>query len=152
MISVRFLLDANVISEMMRAAPEPRVAAVLDDIAAEGLGIASITAWEILNGVSLLAPGRRRADLADRFRGLLDDYFAERVIDWTLGDAASCARIMERKRRGGEPLDDHLPDAMLAGLAANRDLVVVTRNESEFRNTGVTILNPWTVAPSAASR
>ena len=54
-----WLIDTNVISEMMRPRPEPRVAAFLDSIAAEGIGLASITVWEVLDGIGRLAPGRR---------------------------------------------------------------------------------------------
>jgi len=75
---------------------------------------------------------------------LVSDLFEDRVLDWTFQDAASTARIMEEKRRRGEALDDHLPDAMLAGTAASRDVTILTRNEAEFRNTGVRLVNPWT--------
>ena len=51
-----WLIDANVISEMMRPRSEPRVAAFLDSIASEGLGFASITVWEILDGIGRLHP------------------------------------------------------------------------------------------------
>ena len=64
---LEWLLDANVVSEMMRPRPEPRVATFLDSIADEGIGLASITVWEILNGIGLRDPGRRRNDLAERF-------------------------------------------------------------------------------------
>ena len=138
-----WLLDANVVSEMMRPRPEPRVAAFLDSIAEEGIGLASITVWAILNGIGRLAPGRRRNDLAERFRDLLDELFQDRIVDWTLMDAQVCARITEEKRHRGEPLDDHLPDAILAATAACRGLTVVTRNASEFRNTGVAFVDPW---------
>ena len=140
-----WLLDANIVSEMMRPRPEPRVAAFLDSIAEEGIHLASITVWEIMNGIGRLVPGRRRNDLAERFRDLLDDLFQDRVVDWTLADAQVCARIMEEKRRRGEPLDDHLPDAILAATAGCRGLTVVTRNGSEFRNAGVEFVDPWTV-------
>ena len=142
--SVAWLIDANVISEMMRPHPEPRVAAFLDKIADQGIGLASITVWEILNGIGLLDAGRRRDALAERFQNLLDDLFEERIFDWTLDDARECARIMEAKRRRGEALEDHLPDAFLAATAARRGLTIVTRNASEFRNTGVEVVNPWT--------
>ncbi|MXZ75885.1 MAG: type II toxin-antitoxin system VapC family toxin [Gemmatimonadetes bacterium] len=141
---VSWLLDANVISEMMRPHPEPRVAAFLDGIADQGIGLASITVWEILNGIGLLDTGRRRDTLADRFQNLLDDLFEDRIFDWTLNDARECARIMEAKRRRGEALEYHLPDAFLAATAARRGLTIVTRNTSEFRNTGVEVVNPWT--------
>ena len=138
-----YLLDTNVVSEMMRRRPSPRVAACLDGIAGDGIGISSVTVWEILNGIRRLDPGRRRDDLGDRFQGMLDEIFDRRLFDWTPADAPACANVMETKRRRGEPLDDHLPDAMLAGTAISRGLTLVTRNEKELRNTGVTLVNPW---------
>ena len=45
---------------------------------------------------------------------------------------------MEEKRRLAPPLDDHLPDAMIAATAVSRRLTVLTRNESEYRNIGAT--------------
>ena len=141
-----WLVDTNVVSEMMRPLPEPRVAAFLDSIAGEGLGLASITVWEILDGIGRLAPGRRRDSLADSFHDLLDELFEDRIVDWSLADAQACARIMEAKCRRGESLDDHVPDAFLAA-AASRRLAVVTRNTGEFRNTGVETVDPWTDGP-----
>lgn len=141
-----WLIDTNVVSEMMRPRPEPRVAAYLDAIEAEGIGLAPITVWEVLNGIGLMDLGRRRSGLTERFRDLLDELFEDRIIDWTLADAQACARIMEDKRRRGEALDDHFPDAVLAAAAATRGLGVVTRNMDEFRNTGVEAVNPWAEA------
>ena len=51
-----WLIDTNVVSEMMRPRPEPRVAAFLDSIAGEGLGLSSITVWEILDGSAVCLP------------------------------------------------------------------------------------------------
>ena len=129
---------------MMRPNPEPRVAGFLDRIADQGIHVSSVTVWEILNGIGRLDAGRRRSDLTTRFRGLLNDLFEGRVLAWTATDARECARIMEEKRRRGEPLDRHLPDAMLASTAAGRGLAVVTRNKRDFKNTGVTMIDPWT--------
>ena len=138
-----WLIDTNVVSEMMRPQPEPRVAAFLDSIADAGLGLASVTVWEVLDGIRRLDPGRRRRDLADRFQDLLDELFEDRIVEWSLADAQVCAKIMEEKRRRGEPLDDHVPDAFLAAAAATRGLAIVTRNTGEFRNTGVETVDPW---------
>ena len=144
MARTAWLLDANVVSEMMRPVPEPKVARFLDGIAAEGIGLSAVTVWEVLNSIGRLDPGRRREDLAERFRGIVDDLFEERVLDGTAADARACALILEKKRRRGEPLDDHLPDAMIAGTALRRGLGIVTRNEREFRNTGAETVDPWT--------
>lgn len=140
---LRWLIDTNVVSEMMRPAPDPRVAGFLDGIWAQGVGVASVTVWEVLNGIRRMDAGRRRERLANRFQGVLDDLFSERILDWTLRDAEACARVMESKRRRGEPLDDHLPDAMLAGTALRHGLALITRNERDFRNTGIEVVNPW---------
>ncbi len=140
-------VDTNVAYEMMRPRPEPRVSAFLDSIADESLGLASITIWEVLNGIGRLDPGRRRRDLADRFQDLVDELFEDRIVEWSLADAQACARIMEKKRRRGEALDDHVPDAFLAATAATRGLAIVTRNAGEFRNTGVETVDPWAVKP-----
>ena len=139
-----WLLDTNILSEMMRPNPESRVAKFLDEIAPEGIGLTAITVWEILNGIGQLDPGKRRDDIAERFQRIVDDIFEDRIFDWTAADAEVCARIMEDKRRRGEPLDSHLPDAMLAGTAIRCGCVIVTRNESEFLNTGAKVVNPWT--------
>ncbi len=141
-----WLLDTNVVSEMMRTRPEPRVAEFLDSIAAKGIGLAAITVWEILNGIGRLDPGQRREDLAERFQWLLDDFFEDRIFDWSIADARACALVMEKKRRRGESLDSHLPDAMLVGTALHHGLSIVTRNEQEFRNTGAKAVNPWSDA------
>ena len=145
---VMFLLDANVISEMMKRNPDPGVSAFLDDTLHEqGTGIATITIFEIMSGIGRLPEGRRRDGLAESFNGVVRDYFAGRIFDFTQEAANACAAICEKKRRTGEPLDDHLEDAMLAGIAAANRLSIVTRNEREFRHTGVEIVNPWNVTP-----
>ena len=82
--------------------------------------------------------------MAERFQDLLDELFAQRIVDWTRDHARTCARIMEQKRRRGESLDDHLPDAFLAATAAHLGVAVVTRNTSQFRNTGAEVVDPWT--------
>ena len=142
-----WLIDANVISEMMRPRPEPRVGAFLDSIAGDGLGLASITVWEILDGIGRLPPGHRRDSLTDRCHDLLDELFEDRIVERSVTDARACARIMEDKRRRGEPLDDHVADAFLAAAAASRGLAVLTRNTGEFRDTGVAAVDPWTAGP-----
>ena len=139
-----YLLDTNVVSEMMRPDPNWQVANCLRLAALGGVGIAAVTVWEILNGIGRLDEGRRRANLRSRFQRVVDEVFEGRVFDWTLTDAHACADIMEKKRRLGEPLDDHLPDAIIAATALSHGLTVLTRNESEYRNTGAAWLNPWT--------
>ena len=81
-----WLLNANVVSEMMRPKPEPRVAALHASIAEERVGLSAVTVREILDGIDRLAPGRRRNDHTERFWDLLDETFQDRIVDWTSDD------------------------------------------------------------------
>lgn len=138
-----WLIDTNVLLEMMKPHPEPRVAAFLDSIDDEGIGLSSITIWEILNGIGKMDHLRRRDDKAERFQVLLEELFEDQITDWAPSYVRECARIMAVKRRMGESLDDRIPDAFLVAVAACHDLTVVTRNVADFRNTGVDAVNPW---------
>lgn len=142
-----WLLDTNVISEMMETEPNVAVAQFIDQIYLEGMTLAAISVFEILKGISLLDPGKRRQDLTDRFYVLLNRLFKDRIYGWTEEHAKVCVQIMEAKRRRGESLDDHLPDAMIASTAKIHGLTVVTRNEKDFSNTGVNTINPWLKMP-----
>ena len=146
-VPLTWLIDTHVVSEMMRPRPEPRVAACLDSIADDDLGLSSITAREVLDGIGHLAPGKRRRCLTDRLHDLLDALSEDHIVERTLADARAGVRIMEDKRRRGETLDDHVPDAFLAATAATtRGLAVVMRNTGELRNPGVEGVDPWTAA------
>ena len=142
--SLAWLMDTNIISEVMRPTPEQRVATFLISISDEAISLASITAWEILAGIGCLTHGRCRRSFAESFYNLVDELFADRIVNWTLADAGVCAQIMEIKRRWGESLDRHVPDACLAATVATHGFGVMTRNTSEFRDTGIETINPWT--------
>lgn len=123
-----WLIDTNVISEMMRPRPDPQVAAFLDSIADEGIGLSSVSVWEVLDGIGRLDPGQRHSNLAERFRDLVKGLFEDRVVEWSEVDAQACALLMEDKRRCGETLDEHIPDTFIAATASTRGLTVVTRH------------------------
>ena len=146
MSGLLYLLDTNVISELMRPEPSPAVLAWIDGTGVEGLALSAVSQWEIRYGLALLPEGKRRDDLTLRFDGLVGDLFGAGVYDFTSAAAELCASIMARKRSMGESLDDHLPDAMIAGIAADAGLTLATRNRAEFRNCGIPLVDPWSGA------
>jgi predicted nucleic acid-binding protein len=141
-----YLLDTNVVSELMRPEPSPAVLAWIDGGGMDGLALSAVSRWEIRYGLALLPEGKRRDDPALRFDGLVGDLFGAGVYDFTSAAAERCASIMARKRSMGESLDDHLPDAMIAGIAADAGLTLATRNRAEFRNCGIPLVDPWAAA------
>ena len=60
-------MDTNIVSEVMRPRCRPQVTTILESIADEGLGLPSVTIWEVQDGIGRPYPGRRHRDLADRF-------------------------------------------------------------------------------------
>ena len=138
-----YLLDTNVLSELMRPAPHPAVLAWIDAVGVAGLARSAVSRWEISYGLALLPEGRRRDGLTLRFEGLVADLFRAGVFDFTSAAADHCALIMARKRALGESLDHHLPDAMIAGIAASAGLTVASRNQAELRNCGIALVDPW---------
>ena len=80
----------------MRPTPSPTVLGFLNRIGPDGLGLASVPALEILNGLGMMSAGKRRSELTERFHGFCERLFRDRIVDWTLEDARTCARIMEK--------------------------------------------------------
>jgi predicted nucleic acid-binding protein len=129
---------------MMKPAPEPFIADLLDPSRhKDGIGLSTITVFGIINGMGRLPPGNQGSRLLPSFEGVLKDYFADRILPWTMEEAHACARIMERRRRAGVSPDAYPDDAIPAAAALSRKLTVAARNESALRHTGADILNPW---------
>jgi predicted nucleic acid-binding protein len=137
-----YLLDTNVVSELMKPRPNTRVAAWIDSTPEELAHLSVITIGEIRKGIDLLDEDQpRRAllqtwldrDLRLRFAGRLlpfDDGVAER---WGQLEA-----VAKRQR-----LTLPTIDAQLAATALHHGLTFVTRNTGDIRPTGVPVFNPW---------
>ncbi len=132
-----YLVDANVLSEPTRLAPNPRV---IDWLSAheEDFVVDSIILGELCIGILALPLGRKRTQL--------ERWFAEVVetIDCLPWDAAASrrwARLVVDLKRKGQPLP--LLDGMIAATALTHGLTVVTRNARDFKKAGVKVVDPF---------
>lgn len=139
----RYALDTSVVSELMRAAPDARVQAWCDAQGSARLAIAAPTVMELCYGAELLSDSERKHSLLERIEAFVSALFGPRILGFGANEARACAALMAKKRALGESLDDHLADAMIAACGRIAGLAVATRNEREFRNTGVKVVNPW---------
>jgi predicted nucleic acid-binding protein len=135
------LLDTNVISELMREAPDASVQAWADALPVADLATSALCAAEIRNGLAQLPKGRRRTSLQERFDGILVDVLRDRVWPFTLDEAALAADIGARRRSVG--LHVHLIDMMIAATAMTRGAALATRDGGDFTGTGVSLIDPW---------
>lgn len=137
-----FVLDTNVVSELMRDVPQPEVLAWVDARARRDLFVTAITEAEIRTGIAILPAGRRRRDLAHAADRFLAGMFAERVLPFDAPAARTYAAITAERRAAGRPIGQL--DCQIAAIARCRGASLATRNVSDFEGAGVALLNPWT--------
>ncbi len=133
-----YLLDTNVVSELARARPEPRVLSWFAGVADEALYLSVLTLGELRNGVESMPRGARRERLRNWLEHDLPGWFDDRLLPV---DAA----IADRWGRLTASAGRHLPaiDSLLAATALQHDLRVVTRNASDFELPGLEVVDPW---------
>jgi predicted nucleic acid-binding protein len=136
------LLDTNVISELMRPRPEPRVQTWIGHQLATEFFISAVTEAELRYGVAVLPDGRRRQRLETALSGMLDEDFAGRILPFDSAAATVYATIAAERRRAGRPISQM--DAQIAAIARSRGASLATRNHADFQGCGISVLDPWT--------
>jgi predicted nucleic acid-binding protein len=137
---VSFLLDTNVISEMTRKRPSPRVQTWLESRGAETLFLSVITVGELRKG-ALLAEAAKRKRLLDWIEHVLKPQFSGHILPLDVGTLEKWADIQAALQRRGKSVP--VLDGFIAATATAHDLTVVTRNVTDFRLVNVRVLNPW---------
>ena len=144
----RWLLDTNVLSELRKQRPEPEVTTFIASQPLERLFLSSVTFAEIRFGIEKLADPSRRAEITSWLDNILRPMFDQRVLALSEDVLLTWRLIIEVGRKNGHTFSH--PDVLIAATAFHHNLVVVTRNTSEFIAAGVTVLNPWTGETFAA--
>ena len=135
-----FLLDTNVISEMTRKRPSPRVQTWLESRGTETLFLSSITLGELRKGALLTESPKRKA-LLDWIEKEVKPQFDGRILVPDVAVMEKWADIQSALQRHGKSVP--VIDGILAATAAAHDLTIVTRNTADFKLTGVRVQNPW---------
>jgi len=135
------VLDTNVLSEMMKAEPSPRVADWLAAYPRPSFFTTTITRAEILFGVAILPAGRRREELGVAVAGLFDVDLAGHILPFDGAAARVFAEIASSRHAAGHPISQ--ADAQIAAIPRSRDAAVATRNVADFDGCGLSVLNPW---------
>jgi len=132
----KFLLDTNVVSELRKPKPHGAVVAWLNDLREEQLFLSAVTLGELQAGMEVT----RRQDpekAADIERWVDQLEMSYQVLPMDAACFREWGRLMDGK-------SDHLiEDTMIAATARTHDLVVATRNEADFKQLNVPLLNPF---------
>ncbi len=136
-----WLLDTNVISELRRARPNPRVLAFVAAQALEDLFVSTVTFAEIRYGIEALDDPIRRAELHDWLTHKVRPMFGQRVLEVSEDVMFRWRLLVDGGRSAGHTFSQ--PDLIIAATALERGLVVVTRDTGAYKRARVPLLNPW---------
>jgi predicted nucleic acid-binding protein len=136
-----FLLDTNVLSELSRMRPDPRVARWLQDANDDELYLSVISIGEICKGLTVHPEEHRRASLKEWLDSTLRPWFAGRILPISEAISERWGILEGQCQLKGLTLN--VPDGLIAATALEHNLIVVTRNVRDFAGLGVTVFNPW---------
>jgi predicted nucleic acid-binding protein len=124
------VLDTNVLSETLRKKPSANVL----------IWMRSAPEAELLHGIALLAPGKRRQSLEAVVGLIFTDDLAGRVLPFDSAAAREYAEIAAARRRAGRPISE--ADARIAAIVRSRGAALATRNVQDFAGCELQVIDP----------
>jgi toxin FitB len=139
-----WLLDTNILSELRRPKPEPKVTAFIAAQRLESLYISTVTLAEIRFGIELLPDAARRSELNNWLSLKMRPMFEQRVLEITEDVMLKWRLLVEEGRKTGHTYSQ--PDLIIAATALHHGMTVVSRDTAEYAKARVAVFNPWAVS------
>jgi toxin FitB len=134
---VRFLVDANVLSEPTKPSPNSKVIEWLRNNERE-IVVDPIVLGELRFGILLLRRGRKRSDLERWFDAIVHRLHC---LSWESETGLRWAQLLAELRGSGRSMP--IKDSLIAATALVHNLIVVTRNRADFEKAGVRFIDPF---------
>lgn len=136
-----WLLDTNIISELRKPRPEPKVISFVASAPLDDLYVSIVTLAEIRFGIESVKDTAKRSELSDWLEHKVRPLFARRVLGVSEDVMLRWRLLVEEGRKAGYTYSQ--PDLIIAATALVHDLAVVTRDTVEFRRARAPVFNPW---------
>jgi toxin FitB len=136
-----WLLDTNVLSELRRPRPEPKVLAFIAAQPLESLYISTVTLAEIRFGIEVVPDAVRRSELTGWLNQKVRPMFEQRVLAISEEVMFKWRLLVEEGRRSGHTFSQ--PDLIIAATGQHHGLTIVSRDAAEFARARVAVFNPW---------
>ena len=136
-----FLVDTNVLSEIERPRPSPKVLGFVRQTPLNVLFLSDVVVAEIRYGIEAAATSLRRDRLASLLRDVIRPMFVGRILPVTEDILVRWRWMVEAGRREGYTFEQS--DALLAATAAHYGMTVMTRDIEPLERAGVAVINPW---------
>ena len=136
---MKYLLDTNVISELVSTKPHRNVIKWFDLIPAYAIFLSVLTLGEIRKGVEKVKDTKRKKKLLLWLEQDLPNMFNARILPISIEVADRWGRLQGQ-------VTQTLPaiDSLIAATALHHDMALVTRNVADFSDCyGLEVINPW---------
>lgn len=140
-----WLLDTNILSELRRKKPEPKVVRFVAAQPLDALYVSTVTFAEIRFGIDLVPDPARRADLNDWLNHKIRPLFEGRVLPVSEDVMFKWRLLVEEGRKTGHIFSQ--PDLIIAATALHHGFTVVTRDTADYARARASVFNPWTDHP-----
>jgi len=136
-----WLLDTNVLSELRRPKPEPKVVGFIASKPLDLLFVSTVTFAEIRFGIERIADATRRAELNDWLAHKVRPMFEQRALAVTEDVMFKWRLLVADGRKAGHTYSQ--PDLIIAATALHHGLTAVSRDTRDFKKARVPVVNPW---------
>jgi len=138
---MNYLLDTNVISELVAKQPAAQVIRWVDSIDDTQAYLSVITIGEIKKGIEKLADSARQERLRGWLVHNLIARFDQRILTIDVNVMLIWGNLVATLESKGRKLP--AMDSLIAATALHSQLTLATRSEADFKATGIPLLNPW---------
>jgi toxin FitB len=138
---MNYVLDTNVISELVARQPNQNVIDWVDSLDPETIYLSAITIGELRNSIEKLAPSHRKDELTLWLTSDLLRRFADKIVNITADVTLVWGELTGRLENEGKPMP--AIDSLIAASVLEGKFTLVTRNEEDFQHAGIPIINPW---------
>lgn len=135
------VLDTNVLSELMRDAPDVAIVRWLDRQPRSSVWTTAINVYENRSGLLLMPEGRRRSLRITAFEQMLTDMIQGRIANFDRRAAEHAAELTADRIEMGRPRESR--DTMIAGIVLANRATLATRNVKHFEAISKFVVNPW---------
>jgi len=136
-----WLLDTNILSELRKMKPEPRVMEFVRQQPLDCLFISVVTLAEIRFGIERITDSTRRVELNDWLTQRVRPMFIGRILPISEDIMLKWRWLVEEGRKVGHTFSQ--PDLIIAATGLHHGLTIVTRDTTDYARTGALLLNPW---------
>jgi tRNA(fMet)-specific endonuclease VapC len=138
---LKYLLDTNIISELISKNPNEKVVKFINDLNVDDVFLSAITIGEIKSGIENVQSNAKKELLSQWLHNDLLYKFENRIISIDIEIMLTWGSINHKLKKQGQALP--IMDSIIGATCLSKELALITRNEKDFQNLAIKIINPF---------